>query len=615
MRKIAWPPGIGTPEHEAGSMSPTGDPVRDIKEHSHQRYDMQVNQKSVAPDEDQSPSKETTDGMIGGMGEIDGNSYNKADAPEDKENIEVSGEEGLVASFACNVAESFQDKVAGLQVYPELKESAGLIFKYRRPEDVVYHMGTVKYPIDIIFVDKDQSIKKIYKNIRPGTLATFGCAGVKSVLEICGGLSDRLGIFVGNKVKASKVSAATRKLNKLSSDFGIKKDFIVKHSDLESVGVSNWMGYPFLTVNSNSMVKEASKRGGIVSNLISAFPPREKEVVVFDLDNIIEKSPNIKIYKTKKSSDENEPLFMSITGSVVPVRNGDYREVHFNNLTANSLADDESILLSMGTSFSDFMRVGKDDRKIFEKIIRTSMDKNSVVVIASRFNNINAFKNLLSSRIDLEFGNMGSIRNAEIISIPEDSDASDIIDLTRERYGTNITLVSDSRLLKRSGNPVSDDIKVQAKRAYKLLDEAAGLVNQSLDNIKQNASEYDKIRENASAISASKGQYNQSIKNNTKVVKGYLLKIRDAIKILNKIRDISTTMGVIESMTNSAKTASDSIEGVFDLIERLDSADFAILIEEETSRYEKAIGDLNITINRAKEYINQHILGIMVLSD
>ena len=57
-------------------------------------------------------------------------------------------------------------------------------------------MGSVGYPIDIIFIDEESRIKKICKNIQPGSLGVYGCAGIKSVLEISGGLSDALGIKV-----------------------------------------------------------------------------------------------------------------------------------------------------------------------------------------------------------------------------------------------------------------------------------------------------------------------------------------------------------------------------------------------------------------------------------
>ena len=109
------------------------------------------------------------------------------------------------ASFVCDIADTPKKKLDGLQVYSRLKDECGLVFPYKRATDVMFHMGSVSYPIDIIFIDDNDNIKKISKNIQPGSLDVFSCSGIKNVLEVSGGTCDLLDIRVGRKMYLSLI--------------------------------------------------------------------------------------------------------------------------------------------------------------------------------------------------------------------------------------------------------------------------------------------------------------------------------------------------------------------------------------------------------------------------
>jgi SAM-dependent methyltransferase len=79
----------------------------------------------------------------------------KKDEQEKVAKIDIINTNNKIATFYCDIAKTFEEKVAGLQVYSSLSDKAGLLFEYKRPEDVIYHMGKVSYPIDIIFLDND----------------------------------------------------------------------------------------------------------------------------------------------------------------------------------------------------------------------------------------------------------------------------------------------------------------------------------------------------------------------------------------------------------------------------------------------------------------------------
>jgi uncharacterized membrane protein (UPF0127 family) len=617
MKKIAWP-WIGTTEHEMGSDSAKGE-FTDKEEGSHERPDGLAVNKSVLEDAD--PITEFSNGI---MSPVEGVSFaDDEETKSDKASVEISDDEGLIANFSCNVAKDIQDKIAGLQPYRGLQESAGLIFPYRRAEDVIYHMGSVSFPIDIIFVDSDDKIKKIYKNIKPGTLGTFGCASVKNVLEICGGLSDRLGIDVGKHVsispgKDSELPSVAH-LNKISSQIGIKKDVIIQYSNVFRSGFHNWNGYPVLAISDN--LDKTASDNKLISDLVKNFTNIDsREIYAFDFDGLIEESPMVRVYKTSEVVEDEIP-YIRIDGHTVSINktetgNEVYRDVHLHELMREGVEKGESILASLNKSFAYFLpdnEILSDASKIFDEVRHAAADSDSRVIIVTRSPNPDYLRAMITTRLNLQFGEPIDM---DVVKVAEDADVDDIAKTLKKVCGNyDMKIFSDKSLLKRAGTPVPDEVKNRAKKVYKLLDTATEHSKKSLDNMKRNLAEYDKIKTDTDAIVRSKGQYNQSVRNNTRVVRGYLIKIRDAIKIFNEIKDISTTMEIIDGLASSAKSASDSVEEIFDLIDQIDSPDFHMLLAEKVGEYEKMIEDLHSSIERGMEYINSDILGLVILSD
>jgi len=109
-------------------------------------------------------------------------------------------------SFVCDLAEDYQDKVTGLQDRDVLESNSGMLFLYRKASDLYFHMGTVKFPIDIIFADDNNKILKVYGNVKPRSLGTFGCANSKTVLEIPGGYCTKNNISEGDYIYFNKLS-------------------------------------------------------------------------------------------------------------------------------------------------------------------------------------------------------------------------------------------------------------------------------------------------------------------------------------------------------------------------------------------------------------------------
>lgn len=95
------------------------------------------------------------------------------------------------------IPESFQEHVDGLQPFEKLDSGYGMLFHYEPPSPRKFHMGSVKFPIDIAFFDDKGNIARIVKNIKPGCKDIWGIDCCNAVLEVPGGYFDRMGIAEG----------------------------------------------------------------------------------------------------------------------------------------------------------------------------------------------------------------------------------------------------------------------------------------------------------------------------------------------------------------------------------------------------------------------------------
>ena len=91
-----------------------------------------------------------------------------------------------------NLADSF---------FPRLK---GLMFKKKMPLDSALllspsnqiHTFFMKFPIDVIYLSKDNEIIKIEPSVMPGKVLKT-VKGSRSVLELCSGIAQELSLEIG----------------------------------------------------------------------------------------------------------------------------------------------------------------------------------------------------------------------------------------------------------------------------------------------------------------------------------------------------------------------------------------------------------------------------------
>jgi uncharacterized membrane protein (UPF0127 family) len=100
----------------------------------------------------------------------------------------------------CIVNETADDYLTGLQKHRGLTDHQGMFFPYD-DKTVTFHMGTVSFPIDILFFDRNMSVAKIVVNAQPGTTARWTFENCSGVLEVRGGWCVTHGVIVGTKAR------------------------------------------------------------------------------------------------------------------------------------------------------------------------------------------------------------------------------------------------------------------------------------------------------------------------------------------------------------------------------------------------------------------------------
>ncbi len=98
---------------------------------------------------------------------------------------------------SCDVAVTPRQQASGLQTYDKLAENRGLWFPFNNRRKASFHMGDVKFPIDIIFIDYDK-ISRIASNVQPRQMGAWA-AVCTDVIEVNGGFCKKHNINAGDR--------------------------------------------------------------------------------------------------------------------------------------------------------------------------------------------------------------------------------------------------------------------------------------------------------------------------------------------------------------------------------------------------------------------------------
>jgi uncharacterized membrane protein (UPF0127 family) len=118
-----------------------------------------------------------------------------------EDQVELRGDWGQ-ARFTVEIADDAGEQAQGLMHRKSMPTSAGMLFVYDRPSSLSFWMRNTLIPLDMLFIDPAGVVQHIHHNATPlDETAIFGGDGLLSVLEINGGLAERMGISVGSQLR------------------------------------------------------------------------------------------------------------------------------------------------------------------------------------------------------------------------------------------------------------------------------------------------------------------------------------------------------------------------------------------------------------------------------
>ena len=114
--------------------------------------------------------------------------------------------DSIQAQFDIEIAESDYETQTGLMYRKRMEEHQGMLFIFSDLRQHYFHMKNTEFSLDIIFIDENLKIASFQKNAKPYSEDLLPSnVPVKYVLEINGGLSEKLDINVGDKVEFLKL--------------------------------------------------------------------------------------------------------------------------------------------------------------------------------------------------------------------------------------------------------------------------------------------------------------------------------------------------------------------------------------------------------------------------
>lgn len=104
--------------------------------------------------------------------------------------------------FEVEVAETAQQKSYGLMFRTELGERAGMLFPYGSPQEITMWMRNTYIPLDMIFIRGNGIVHRIERRTEPLSERVIASEGpVTAVLEVAGGVADKLGLKPGDLIR------------------------------------------------------------------------------------------------------------------------------------------------------------------------------------------------------------------------------------------------------------------------------------------------------------------------------------------------------------------------------------------------------------------------------
>lgn len=100
------------------------------------------------------------------------------------------------------VADSNPERMRGLSRSEFLPVNQGMLFVFEQASEQCFWMKDMNFSIDMIFMDSNKKVTKIYSNVAPATYPESFCADdTKYVLEVNAGIARQSGVREGQMIE------------------------------------------------------------------------------------------------------------------------------------------------------------------------------------------------------------------------------------------------------------------------------------------------------------------------------------------------------------------------------------------------------------------------------
>ncbi len=115
--------------------------------------------------------------------------------------------DSLIATFDIEIADNDYETQTGLMHRKSMLDNNAMLFIFPDMRPRSFYMKNTYIPLDIIYLDSDNTIVSIQENARPLDETSLPSnTPAKFVLEINGGLSQQLAIAAGDRMEFTKSS-------------------------------------------------------------------------------------------------------------------------------------------------------------------------------------------------------------------------------------------------------------------------------------------------------------------------------------------------------------------------------------------------------------------------
>jgi uncharacterized membrane protein (UPF0127 family) len=122
--------------------------------------------------------------------------------------LTITSHDGAAHVFKVEQATTPQEQTVGEMFRSNIPADHGMLFDWGTPRESQMWMRNCPVPEDMVFIDPDGTIHQIAENTVPESMAIVDSKGpVQATLELQGGITEKLGIEVGDKVSGGPFGA------------------------------------------------------------------------------------------------------------------------------------------------------------------------------------------------------------------------------------------------------------------------------------------------------------------------------------------------------------------------------------------------------------------------